>query len=93
MANGLFSNEELIDSLIVDCNDAVKAVAGGQMIQWCKIMYEMVVKLANLKNGIKSDMNNREENISMLKQLLKEHGVELQEIDVSELGGNADAGK
>lgn len=89
MANGLYSNEELIDSLIVDCNEAVKSVSSGQMIQWCKIMYEMVVKLANLKNGIKSDMQNREETIKTLKQQLRDAGMQVEDI---ELEGLKDAG-
>ena len=83
MANGLYSNEELIDTLIVDCNEAVKAVSSGQMIQWCKIMYEMVVKLANLKNGIKSDMQNRDETIEQLKQELKNAGMDIQDVDLT----------
>lgn len=85
MANGLYSNEELIDSLIVDCNEAVKSVSSGQMIQWCKIMYEMVVKLANLKNGIHNDMQNREETIATLKQEIRNLGGNVEEVSMEEL--------
>lgn len=85
MANGLYSNVELIDTLIVDCNDAVKAVASGQMIQWCKLMYEMVVKLANLKNGVRKDMENREETIEQLRQEIKNLGGNVEKLSTEEL--------
>ena len=53
---GFLDNEGLIDSLILDCNRAVKELAGGQYIAWCDIMVKMVQKLANLKNGVHNDM-------------------------------------
>ena len=88
MANGLYSNEELIESLILDCNNAVNAVIGNNGIQWCKIMLDMVVKLTNLKNGIVNDMKNREETITMLTQRLKDAGMEVQTVDINELGAD-----
>lgn len=93
MANGLYTNEELIDTLIVDCDNAVNAVIAGHGIQWCKLMYEIVVRLTNLKKGIISDIKNRDENIAMLRQMLKDAGVEIQEVDLSELEGKKDAGE
>lgn len=80
-----YTNEELIDTLIVDCNEAVKAVASGQMIQWCRTMYEMVVKLMNLKKGIRADLENREATITELMTQLRQAGVDVQTVDVSEL--------
>lgn len=91
MANGLLSNEEMIDTLIVDCDNAVNAVITGNGIQWCKLMYEIVVKLSNLKRGIHADLQNRDENISILKQMLKDAGVDMQEVDLNELEGSNDA--
>lgn len=85
------TNSEMIDSLIIDCNEAVKAVASGQMIQWCRIMYEMVLKLSNLKNGIRAELQNRDENITMLKNMLKDAGIEFQEIDLKDLEGKNNA--
>ena len=85
------TNSEMIDSMIVDCNEAVKAVASGQMIQWCRIMYEMVLKLSNLKNGIRAELQNRDENITMLKKMLKDAGIEFQEIDLKDLEGKNNA--
>lgn len=85
------TNSEMIDSMIVDCNEAVKAVASGQMIQWCRIMYEMVLKLSNLKNGIRAELQNRDENITILKNMLKDAGIEFQEIDLKDLEGKNNA--
>lgn len=85
------TNSEMIDSMIVDCNEAVKAIASGQMIQWCRIMYEMVLKLSNLKNGIRAELQNRDENIAMLKNMLKDAGIEFQEIDLKDLEGKNNA--
>lgn len=85
MAKELYTNTELIDTLILDCNEAVKAVASGQMIQWCKLMYEMVIKLSNLKKGIQNDLANREQTITALTQQLRAVGVDIQTIDISEI--------
>lgn len=90
MANGLYSSDELIDSLIVDCNEAVKSISSGQFIQWCKLMYEMAVKLANLKNGVKKDIASREETIEKLIQNIRDLGgnVENVELEVKHDGSN-----
>ena len=85
------TNSEMIDSMIIDCNEAVKAAVSGQMIQWCRIMYEMVLKLSNLKNGIRAELQNREESIAMLKNMLKDAGIEFQEIDLKDLEGKNNA--
>lgn len=86
MANGLYTNDELIDSLIVDCNESVKAITSGQMVLWCKIVYEMVVKLQNLKKGVADELKNREENIETLKEQLRNVGATVEDISVDELG-------
>ena len=83
--NGLYSNEELIDGMIVDCNKAVTAIAGGNGIVWCRIMVDLVTRLANLKEGIRRDMKNREDNIRLLTDRLKAAGIEVQTVDISEI--------
>lgn len=80
----MLTNEELIETLISDCNNAVAAVAHGQYIRWCKIMFEMVQKLANLKVGVHNDIKSRDETISVMKQNLIDLGVALEEIQPSE---------
>lgn len=90
MAKGLLTNEELIDTLITDCNDAVGAIVSGNNIKFCKTMYEMVVKLVNLKNGIKSDMENKDMNIEHLKGLLHNLGHEVVEATPAEIMSEAE---
>lgn len=85
MKNGLYNSQELVDTIISDCNTAVGAIAQGKYILWCRIMYEMVQKLALLKNGIANDLKNREETISNLKDQLHAAGVDIEDVPVEEL--------
>lgn len=88
----MFDNTELIDSLIVDCNNAVKSCVGGQYIAFCSTMVQMVQKLANLKNGVKSDLESREQTIKDYERRLAELGCpieHLSEKEVAEMIGEA----
>ena len=83
---GLLDEEGLIDSLIIDCNNAVKAVASGEYIGWCGISVQMVQKLSALKNGIAADMKNRDAQISELKEIndeLRQRIIGYQKEEVS----------
>lgn len=84
LKEGLYSNQALIDTMIVDCNNAVGAIAQGQYILFCKTMYEMVQKLANLKKGVKADLDNREMIIEELKTQLRNAGVDVVDMPVEE---------
>ena len=66
--NGLFDNEGLCDSLIMDCNNAVKTICAGNYIAFCNTMVQMVQKLSNLKDGIKKDMASKNKIIEELKE-------------------------
>lgn len=70
----MLTNEQLIDSLIVDCNNAVKELTNGQYLAWCAIMTSMTQKLANLKKTISNDLKNRDETIEILKNELRNAG-------------------
>lgn len=65
---GLYDNEGLCDSLIVDCNTAVKCLANGNYVQFCGIIVQMVKKLANLKEGIKNDMDSMKKQVAELEK-------------------------
>ena len=84
----MYDNQQLIDSLIVDCNNAVGAMTQGQYILFCRIMYEMVQKLGNLKKGVAADMKNREEIIDGLKDELRKAGVQIEDVPVEVLTEN-----
>lgn len=53
--------ETLVDSIIVDCNNAVKAIMNGQYILFCRTMYEMVQKLVALKQNLAAEKKTPEE--------------------------------
>lgn len=55
MEDGLLNNLQMIDSLIVDCEMAVKKLVSGNYIEWSNIMVTMVKKLGLLKEGVKND--------------------------------------
>ena len=40
--DGLMNNEGLCDSLILDCNNAVRALFNGNNVQFCGIIVQMV---------------------------------------------------
>jgi hypothetical protein len=63
---GLLDNFGLIDSLILDCNESVKAIATGNYISFCNRIVDMVKKLSNLKDGIKTELDSKDEQIRQL---------------------------
>lgn len=89
---GLYDSQGLIDTLISDCNNAVKFCVGGQYIAFCNIMVQMVQKLAKLKVGVQNDIQNRETNIRFLEKQLSDLGQPINKIDADKLlkGGSED---
>lgn len=67
---GFYNNEGLIDSLIVDVNNLFKCLASGQYMQYQNISVRMVQKLANLKTGIKSDLESKDKIIADLRMII-----------------------
>ena len=66
---GFYDNDGLCDSLIVDCNELGKALAGGQYISFCGRLYQMVQKIQSLKTGIKADRDAQDRKIEELKNV------------------------
>lgn len=64
---GLYDNQGLCDSLIVDCNNLIKSGFAGQYIQVCNTVVSMVQKLTNLKDGIAKDLASKDKIIEELK--------------------------
>ena len=85
MANGIFTNSELIDSLVVDLNNVLKEQQNGQFIQACCIVSQMAQKLINLRKTIDNDLKNREETIEVLKKRLRDFGHEVIEIPAEDI--------
>ena len=66
---GLYDSIGLCDTMIVDCNNAVKSMCSGQYVQFCNIIVQMVQKLDNLKKGIKADLDSKDKIIEELKSM------------------------
>lgn len=52
----------LVDQMIIRCNDAVKTLTQGQYIAFCSQMVDLVRNLAVLRNMIVADAKPEEEN-------------------------------
>ena len=96
MANGIYTNEELADTLISDLNSLVKNVVGGQYIQACIIVTGMSQKMLNLKEGIRNDLDSKNKIIESLKEQLRQAGAEVDDMSIEEFmkkgGGNDGVG-
>lgn len=71
MANGLLTNKELVDTIIVDLNNLLKEAMSGQYIRMCSYVTQISQKLANLRTTIDSDLKSRDDHIEDLKNQLK----------------------
>ena len=64
---GLLDNEGICDKGILICNDAVKDLTNGQYLNFCNRMVQIAQIFANLKKGIKDDMDSMKEKVECLK--------------------------
>lgn len=83
--NGILTNKELINSIINDLNEYLKAQASGQMLQAAAIMAGVSQKLLNLYRTVDDDLKNRDETIDSLKQQLRAAGVEVIDVPPEKL--------
>ena len=67
---GLYDNLGLIDTLTVDCNELLKALASGQYVHFAVVIVDMVQKLANLRNGVKADTEALKKQLEEYKRLI-----------------------
>jgi hypothetical protein len=77
---GLYDNEGLCDTLLVDLNRLPKILMDGQYIQFCAVIQSMAQRITNLKDGIRKDTDSLKNNIEELKRanetLMQERGEE-----------------
>lgn len=84
MGNGIYTNAELVGSLINDLNELLKFQSVGQHLQAAAVVTGMVQKLANLQKNIDNDLKNRDEIIDDLKARLRACGQEVIEVPADE---------
>ena len=80
----MMTNEQLIDSIIKDCNNAVRAMLSGQYLLYCGLMAGVAQKLNNLKRGMANDLKNRDETIETLKEELRNAGKTVEDMPPQE---------
>ena len=80
MAKGLYTNSELLNSLIIDLNNLIKEQMTGQYINACNIVNQMSQKLVNLRQSIDDDVKNRDKTIETLKEELRMAGHEVNDM-------------
>ena len=78
--NGIYSNSELIGTIINDLNEMQKQQAAGQYIQATTIFVGIVQKLLKLRETIDNDLKNRDKTIEQLKEELRACGREVIDI-------------
>ena len=84
MAKGIYTNSELIDTIIVDLNNMIKEALSGQYVQICYIVTAMTQKLMNLKKGIDADLASKDKVIEQLKEQLRAAGAEVEDMTTEE---------
>ena len=63
---GLLDNDGLMQTIIVDCNDAVKGALSGNYISFCDKMVQVVQKVSLLRKNWEQEMNAKEKQIADL---------------------------
>lgn len=86
MANGIYTNSELVKSLVADLNALIKNELCGEYVMACAIVTGMTQKLMNLQKTIDNDLKNRDETIEMLKERLRACGQEVVEVPADVYG-------
>lgn len=81
----MLTNEELIESIIVDLNNIPKYLIDGQFIASCDLISKMAQKLYNLKTGIHNDIKSRDASINSLKKTLAANGIKIVDVPVENL--------
>ena len=74
MANGIYTNHEIVDSLLIDLNNALKDAVCGQLLQFCCHITQMSQKIVNLRDTVDNDIKNRDDTIKILKKELRNAG-------------------
>lgn len=85
MADGVYNNQEFIDTIIVNLNTLIKEVINGQYIQACASVRDMAHKLVTLRQSIDNDIKSRNETIEQLKEELRRTGVEIKDIQIEQV--------
>jgi hypothetical protein len=85
MGKGLYTNSELVDTLLQDLNLLPRHLIDNQFVAFCNTVGRMGQKLANLRKSIDEELKHKDEQIEDLKRCLAAAGIETHEIPASEI--------
>ena len=88
MANGIYTNHELVDTIIADLNNVVKQAVNGQYLQCCAVITQITQKLINLRNTVDDTVKNRDQTIETLKEELRNAGHTVNDMTPQEFVDN-----
>ena len=66
---GIYDNDGILETVILDCNNAVKSLAAGNYISFCNVMVQIVQKVSNVRKAIKAEDEYKERRIEELKAI------------------------
>lgn len=65
---------EVIDSLILDCNNIVRTIMAGNYVSWCSQTVDLVRNLEMLKTQVNEELEKKNKKIEELKSQLNNLG-------------------
>ncbi len=83
---GLYDNDGLLETLIVDLNKLPKLLIDGQFIATCDLIAKMAQKVMNIRKGIKAEKDDYEWKIEDLKRLNNELAEQVYKVPVEKDG-------
>lgn len=83
---GLYDNEGLIDTLLIDTNNLLKHLINGQTIAFCDLVHSIAVRLNNLKQGIRNENEAKDKEIAELRRVNDELAEKVYGVPVEKAG-------
>ena len=93
MANGIYTNSELVQTIIADLNRIIKEALNGQYIEACCYVTQAAQKLINLRTNIDKDLKSRDDMIENLKRELRAAGKEIIDVTNEPMKGDQNDGR
>lgn len=87
---GLYDNEGLCDSLLLDLNKLPRLLIDNQFVSCCSLIVSMTQKITNLKTGIRNDMDSMAVKIEELKKINDSLVEQMTGVPVEKEGASSD---
>lgn len=67
--HGLYDNDGILETIINDCNNAIRNIFSGNYVGFCQLMVSIVQKTANVRKGTKTETESLTQRIEELKAM------------------------